>query len=45
MDSGPLPNSYRKKSNNISGTIIATLWPLVPKRRHKNEGSYPRVNG
>jgi len=47
MDSSPLPNSNRKNSNNIAGTIVATLWPLVPKRRFKrgNEGRNLEVNG
>lgn len=44
MDSGPLPNSNRKKSNNKSGTIIAAFWPLVPRRRLKNAGNHYEVN-
>lgn len=40
MDSGPLPNSYQKKSNNKSGTIDAASWPSVPRRRFKNERNH-----
>jgi len=44
MDSGPLPNSYRKKSNNKSGTIVATNWPSVLRRRLKYAGNHYEVN-
>jgi len=44
MDSGPLPNSYQKKSNNKSGTIVATFWPSVPRRRLKYAGNHYEAN-
>jgi len=44
MDSGPLPNSNRKKSNNKSGTIVATNWPSVLRRRLKYAGNHYEVN-
>lgn len=44
MDSGPLPNSYSKKSNNKSGTIAAIFWPSVPRRRFKNERNHYEAN-
>lgn len=44
MDSGPLPNSNRKKSNNNSGTIVATFWPSVLRRRLKNAGNHYEVD-
>lgn len=44
MDSGPLPNSYRKKSNNKTGTIAAIFWPSVPRRRFINERNHYEAN-